>query len=425
MMIHVVTPGETPAAIARRYGIPLSRLLADNGLDPNQPLVVGQTLVILFADQTYTVQPGDTLDTVAQRYGTTVNQLLRNNPGLGGDPALYPGQTLVITYQQEREGTLSINGYAYPFIQPSILRSTLPYLTGLSVFSYGFEADGTLVPADDEALLAAAGTYGVAPILVLTTLSRTGVFRSELAGQLLTDPVLQARVLDGVVAVMVEKGYAGVDVDFEFIPAGNAANFAAFVERLAARTREVGKFTMVALAPKTSADQPGLLYEAHDYAAIGAVADYVLLMTYEWGYTYGPPMAVAPLNRVREVLEFGVTQMPPEKIFMGIPNYGYDWPLPFVRGETKARTIGVVEAVDIARRYGAEIQFDPVAQSPFFNYTDENGTAHEVWFEDARSIQRKLALIPELGLRGASYWTIMRPFPQNWAVLNALYNIRQ
>jgi spore germination protein len=136
-------------------------------------------------------------------------------------------------------------------------------------------------------------------------------------------------------------------------------------------------------------------------------------------------MAVAPLNRVREVLEFGVTQMPPGKIFMGIPNYGYDWPLPFVRGETKARTIGVVEAVDIARRYGAEIQFDSVAQSPFFTYTDENGTAHEVWFEDARSIQRKLALIPELGLRGASYWTIMRPFPQNWAVLNALYNIRQ
>ena len=136
-------------------------------------------------------------------------------------------------------------------------------------------------------------------------------------------------------------------------------------------------------------------------------------------------MAVAPLNLVRQVLEFGVSPIPPEKIFMGIPNYGYDWPLPFVRGETRARTIGNVEAVDIARQYGAAIQFDPTAQSPYFNYTDENGIAHVVWFEDARSIERKLALIPELGLRGASYWTVMRWFPQNWAVLNALYNIRQ
>ena len=70
-----------------------------------------------------------------------------------------------------------------------------------------------------------------------------------------------------------------------------------------------------------------------------------------------------------------------------------------------------------------EIQFDTSAQSPWFRYTDENGRSHEVWFEDARSIQAKLALISEYGLSGAGYWNMMRPFPQNWQVLDSMYQI--
>ena len=137
------------------------------------------------------------------------------------------------------------------------------------------------------------------------------------------------------------------------------------------------------LAPKTSANQPGLLYEGKDYRLLGEAANWVLLMTYEWGYTYGPPMAVAPLPNVRQVIEYGLTEIPAEKINMGIPNYGYDWPLPFERGVTAARTIGNIEAVDIAIANGAEIQYDEMVQSPYFNYT-ANGIVHEVWFEDAR-----------------------------------------
>ena len=103
---------------------------------------------------------------------------------------------------------------------------------------------------------------------------------------------------------------------------------------------------------------------------------------------------------------------------------GYDWPLPFIRGETKARSISSVQAVELARQHGSEIQYDERAQSPWFRYTDAAGVVHEVWFEDARSIRAKLALIPEYGLRGAGYWNVMRPFPQNWRVLNGLYQIR-
>jgi spore germination protein len=179
----------------------------------------------------------------------------------------------------------------------------------------------------------------------------------------------------------------------------------------------------VALAPKTRADQPGLLYEAHDYAALGAAADGCLLMTYEWGYAYGEPMAVAPLPSVREVLDYAVTEIPPEKLFLGVPNYGYDWPLPFVRGATRARSLSNQEAIRLALAYGAAISYDESAASPHFFYSDGAGTAHTVWFEDARSLAAKLSLAAEYGLAGVGFWNLMRPFSQAYLVLDALYDV--
>ena len=179
----------------------------------------------------------------------------------------------------------------------------------------------------------------------------------------------------------------------------------------------------MALAPKTSAGQRGLLYEGKDYRALGEAADHVLLMTYEWGYTYGPPMAVAPINQVRRVVEYALTEIPADKTDLGIPNYGYDWPLPYERGVTKAATIGNVQAVRIAVEQGAEIRFDELAQSPYFNYTAEDGVEHEVWFEDVRSMQAKFDLIREYGLRGCGYWQIMQWFRANWLLLQNQFYI--
>lgn len=134
-------------------------------------------------------------------------------------------------------------------------------------------------------------------------------------------------------------------------------------------------------------------------------------------------MAVAPLPSVRRVLDYAVTEIPPEKIFLGVPNYGYDWPLPFVQGTTRAQSISNQRAIELAREYNVAIQYDENAQSPFFHYTDAGGTVHEVWFEDARSLDAKLRLIAEYGFRGAGFWNVMRPFSQTWLVLDSLYVI--
>lgn len=373
----------------------------------------------------YIVQRGDTVDSIAAYYGISVESVIRDNQ------IIYPyelalGQALFIdlgTRQPYR--SLRVTGYAYPYINETVLADTLPYLSELAIFSYGFTAAGELIPPElpDDWMIELALQYGTAPILTLTPLDEQGRFSNYLIHNVVQNQEAVDMLIDNLLVVMDDKGYQGVDIDFEYILAEDRDAFTGFVRQVAERMRAAGYHTSVALAPKTSADQQGVLYEGKDYRALGEAADHVLLMTYEWGYTYGPPMAVAPLNQVRRVVEYAVTEIPPEKIDLGIPNYGYDWPLPFVRGETQATSIGNVQAVRIAIEQDVAIRFNDLAQSPFFTYFQE--VEHEVWFEDVRSLQGKFDLIREFGLGGCGYWQIMRWFAANWRLLYKNFYIQK
>ena len=423
MTIHIVQPRESVNSISARYGVDPSLVSSDNAVPSNGTLAVGQTLVIRFPRQVHAVQPGETLTSIAANYGTTVRTLWRNNWALGGQSSLAVGQTLVISYFDEKLGSAASNGYAYPFIGAALLDEQLPYLTYLTPFTYGITASGDLLPLEDDTLLSAARAHGSRPVMHLSTLTESGQFDTRRGELILTDTPVQDRLVNEVIQTVLQRGYAGVDVDFEYLPGPLAAAYAAFLARLRRLLNAQGRFLWTALAPKTSAIQRGLLYEGHDYAAIGAASDGVLLMTYEWGYTYGPPMAVAPLPNVRAVLDYAVTEIPSEKIFLGIPDYGYDWPLPFVQGTTRAQSISNQRAIELAIQHNIAIQYDETAQSPFFHYTDAAGVVHEVWFEDARSLSAKLKLIAEYGFRGVGFWNLMRPFSQTWLVLDSLYHV--
>jgi len=420
MEIIVVKSGDSVWTIARQYGVSPQRLILDNGLERPGVMVPGQALLILQPAQVAVVRSGDTLFSIAEEYGTTPSALLRNNPGTAANPELQQGQELVVRYTDEPTRPARINGYAYPWVSPILMRKTLPFLSTLTIFGYGFNDSGQLIAPQDEPLLAQAKKYGVAPVMLLCSITEDGNFSSERAGRLFREPKLQRTVLAQVVQVMRKKGYRGLDLDFEYVRPEDAQAFLEFIENAARVMHENGWFLHVDLAPKTSADQQGLLYEAHDYGAIGAVADTVLLMTYEWGYTYGPPRAIAPITEVQSVVEYAKTEIPVEKILLGIPNYGYDWTLPFERGISQAVTIGNQYAVVVAGRYGSEIRYDKTEQSPFFNYRSAR-TNHNVWFEDVRSIRAKLDVTAENGLLGVGYWNLMRPFMQNWSLLNVTF----
>ncbi len=365
------------------------------------------------------VVPGDTVNSIAQAYQISADTIIYNNQ-LVYPYILVVGQALLLSTPPEWQPARAVvtNGYAYPFISNWVLTQTLPYLSRLSVFSYGFSAEGDIIPPalDDSFMIQTALDYGAAPFLTLTPFDASGRFNNNLISSVINNPVSKDALIENLVITVSEKGFQGVDIDFEYILAEDRIAFADFVGEVRVAINRLGYPVTVALAPKTSDDQPGLLYEGKDYALLGEAADEVLLMTYEWGYTYSEPMAVAPINNVRRVVEYALTRIPREKINLGIPNYGYDWPLPYEQGVTRATTIGNIEAVTIAAENGAQIQFDEIAMSPFFTYT-KNGIAHEVWFEDVRSMQAKFNLVDEYELHGMGYWQIMRLFRANWLLL--------
>ena len=429
MIIYVVQPGDTLDGIAREYGVPLSRLISQNGLDPSGKITPGQAIVIMYPDEIYTVREGDTLESIASLFGVSVGQLLRNNPQLEGKTEIFAGQSIIIDYATVKKGTIAVNGYIYPFVDRDTLVRTLPYLTYITLFTYGFMPDGQLVDKgitefglDEDEIIALARSYDVAPIMHLSTLNDEGFFNSELGNAILNDPQAQQVLINNIIDKMKEKNYYGFDVDFEYLDTSNRDLYTGFVRRVGERLNEEGFILITALVPKASGDQTGSQYESHDYGGLGAVSDYVLLMTYEWGYTFGPPMAVSPLNEVESVISYGVSVIPSEKIFMGMPNYAYDWPLPYESGKTKATKLSNLDAVELAIDEGATIIFDEIAQTPYFNYV-RDGISHVVWFDDARSIDAKLELTQKYGLYGVSYWNFMQWFPQNWLVLNSQYNV--
>jgi len=424
MIIHVVQQGQTLNSIAAVYGVTPERLIIDNELPNPENLVVGQSLIVRIPTLVHTVVQGDTLTSIAETYNVTVKDILRNNPWAAAQTTLNPGQTLVIAFEEEPKlGNVLINGYAYPFINREVHRKTLPFLTYQSLFTYGFSPAGDLVPLTDEELIAVGYNLGVPPIMMLAPMTEQMEFNSQIAHDMFVNTEGQNRLIENIIATMQQKGYVGLDIDFEFILPEDKDLFIGFIANVKSRLEPLGLLTLVALAPKTSGEMTGLLYEAHDYPAIGAIADIVLLMTYEWGYMFGPPMATSPLNNVRRVLEYGVSVIPREKILMGVPNYAYDWSLPFVQGESVAEALSNQEAVARAARYGVTIEFDETAQAPYYFYTDEQGVRHVVWFDDARSMNAKLRLIPELQIRGAGVWQIMNYFPALWMLVSGLFNI--
>lgn len=418
MLIYTVKPGDTLAGISRRYGLSPLRIAADNGLSDMSRLVPGQNLLINVDSVRYILDEGQTLFSISQEYGVPLDELIKANPGL--NPLnLRPGDTVMIPVARlEKRRPILVNGYAYPSINTNSLNCVLPFLTFLSPFSYKLTPTAELVSPDDSDLIFRAQRSAVMPIMVVTNIFDKG-FSTEVLSVILASEELQERLIGNILSELTGKNYYGVNMDIEYIAPDDRDRYNAFLERLAERLHNEGFIVMSALAPKISADQPGVLYEAHDYAEQGRIVDYVIIMTYEWGYTYGPPLAVSPINEVRRVLDYAVTEIPPEKILMGMPNYGYDWTLPFMRG-TAAQSISFTQAVDLALRYGVEIQFDEQAQTPYFYYTD-NGTQHVVWFDDPRSIDAKLQLIDDYRLAGASWWTVNRCYVPNWLVLQNMY----
>jgi Predicted glycosyl hydrolase len=371
----------------------------------------------------YTVKQGDQLLQIANEFQVSVESIIKAN-GLINPNHLLTGQSLIIPTLLPiiQKTDTTVNGYQY-FLgeeEAHIVSEAGPYLSILTPFSYMVRENGELVPIDDEPLIKAAYENQIVPMMCIVN------FTSYIKGQNIANVILNnsatvEKLLSNILIIMRMKGYLGLNIDFESVLAEDRERYNEFLGLAADAMHANGYFISSAVAPKTGPLQPGLLYEGIDYEAHGRLMDFVILMTYEWGYRMGPPQAISPINMIRKVLDYAVTVIPLNKIYFGFQIYARDWVLPHVQGQ-EAETFSCQEALERAVQYNAVIQYDEVAQSPFFRYNDERGRMHEVWFEDARSAQAKFDTVKEYGLAGISYWVLGYPFPQNWTLLE--YNFR-
>ncbi|GKU80543.1 LysM peptidoglycan-binding domain-containing protein [Paenibacillus sp. L3-i20] len=425
MHIHTIKRGDTLWDLSRKFDVPLEHIFVANGLSNQSPLVIGQAIIIPTSSGggTHTVAVGETLWKIGQRYGVSLQELVKvnkiHNPAL-----IYAGQVLSIPLPHKP--IIEVNTYTEKFNDygVNLINEVGDYLTYLSPFSYRIRPDGSLMPLDDTAILHAGIEKRAAPMMVISNYEGSN-FSPEIAHIAVADLNIQIVIIGNILTEMKQKGYMTLHVDFEYVPPEDKELFNAFLQRLVNTLHSFGYLVSSALAPKLTAEQAGTLYEAHDYEAQGRIVDFVILMTYEWGWSGGPPRAVAPLNEVVKVLNYALSVIPPGKIVLGMPLYGYDWPLPYVQGGQWAPSISSFEAVKRAAKYGSTIFYDESSQSPYYNYYDEEGKPHVVWFEDARSVQAKYDIVKMFKLRGVSFWVLGVPFPQNWFVLGENFTIKK
>lgn len=281
MEIYVVQAGDTLYRIATKYQVSAQYLAEMNQLENPNRLTPGQTIVIPGVSEFHMVQRGETLWSIAEQTGTMVLSLLQMNPQLGGQFQIQPGQLLAIAYQNPKVGTLAVNGYAYPNMDTRLLRQVLPYITYLAVFSYNFDASGNIYPKNAEGIVNLAWEFGAKPMMVLTALDEEGFFSGERAHEAVSNMEVRDTLFDSILQALRAGDFAGIELDFEYVFPEDQITFSTFVRDLRTFLAPYGYEVAVALAPKTSPNQVGVLYEAHDYEAMGQNADRVMLMTYE------------------------------------------------------------------------------------------------------------------------------------------------
>ncbi|OCA81259.1 LysM peptidoglycan-binding domain-containing protein [Pseudobacillus wudalianchiensis] len=424
MQIHVVRQGQNLYRIAQRYGTSVQSIAQANELPDPSKLVVGQTLVIPITGRYHWVQQGQSLSEIARVYGTTVSELARVN-NISPSAPLRVGQRLYIPPGPKPTADALLYVEPRTSVSEAMIREVrnrVGSLTYLAMFSYQVNRNGSLTAPPIDNIPAIARAARVTNVMVVTNLEEYE-FSADLAHAIFTNEAAQNQLFGNIIQVANTVGYRDIHFDFEIMNPEDRELYNTFLRRARDRIHAAGLMLSAALAPKASDVTTGI-YGAHDYATIGGIVDFVALMTYEWGYTYSTPQAVSPIGPVRNVVRYAVSVIPRNKILLGQNLYGYDWTAPYPpAGGPPARAVSPQQAIAIALRENADIQYDTEAQAPFFRYIDDAGRQHEVWFEDARSIQAKFDLIKQFRLRGIMYWKLGLAFPQNWLLLQDNFTI--
>jgi Predicted glycosyl hydrolase len=421
MTVYTVQPGDTIYTIAEKFNVPYMRLVQQNNIYPNYDLVTGQNILITYPDKVHNVRAGDTLQSIANTFGISTLQVLQNNPQLSDRDYLVVDEEVIISYTKENR-TIEVNGYAFSYISVNTLKKTLPFLTYLTITNYTVTATGDILYSDNTSIINLAKEYGVAPIMMLSTMNLQGQGSYGITHNLLNNPNFQNNLIDKIITILRQDGLSGVNFGFQFILEEDFTNYINFIAKAKYSLQDEGYIIFVTCIPEIFGFEPDGNNETTFFSQVGQVADRVILMSYQWSYAYIPAVERTTVKYIDKYVQYIITQIPPEKILVGFTRVAYDFELPYVDNSSRVNSLTNFASIFLAKDMGVNIYFDEETQTPYFYYTDL-GIEHFVWFKDAKSIISILGLVYKYNLGGISIWGVMDFGTQTWTIINSSYNI--
>lgn len=231
---------------------------------------------------------------------------------------------------------------------------------------------------------------------------------------ILIDPATRTRAVNNIVDLVEKHDFAGVNIDFEQLPPWTRNGYTAFIKELSEQLKKMNKLTTISVFPKI--DVPLEIQGAYDYAALAPLVDRMIIMTYDNHWSKGPAGPIASIDWVEKNINYALEYISPDKILLGIANYGYDWSGGY------GQDISCRKAVELANEKGAEVKWHEIHQTPYFYYW-EGEKKHEVWYENSNSLAFKLDLVEKYDLKGIGIWRLGNETERFWDIIeNKLRN---
>jgi spore germination protein YaaH len=236
----------------------------------------------------------------------------------------------------------------------------------------------------------------------------------QVVTHLLTDRRLSEQLAHNLVELAKRMEFDGINIDIEFVPPSMRHQFTAFVGTISRALRRENIRVSLSVPAKTGDDPWNGWSGGYDYAALGALVDRLMLMTYdEHGWASETDGPIASAGWVERVVQHAVREVPADKLILGIPAYGFRW----TSGQKNPVYLDYVTAMGPVWRGEAVLRWDNEAQVPMYRYGGADGALHRVWFENASSSSWKLDIMQRYGLRGFALWRAGMEDPDFWRLV--------
>lgn len=282
----------------------------------------------------------------------------------------------------------------------------------ISPFWYNLEEDGKLSSKGGAANPHLINLAKKNNILVIPTI--TNNYDKEKTSKVLANQDVLNSHIETIYNEVVVRGYDGIDIDYENMAPENKAKFLEFIQKLAEKLHSQGKLISVTSQPKQSDSDTWAGPGAMDYLELGKVVDQFRVMTYDFHRMGNIPGPIAPVEWIKKVGEYTKSKIPKEKIYMGIPFYGYDW---CISGSGTDGGVVWDGVQNILEKYKPTVEWDDKAKEPWFLYIDDEKNTQVIYFQNAKSISYKLDAILDLDVAGLAIWRLGSEDPENFSVI--------